>query len=232
MFVGVLLPYVTLIVFVVGIIYHISLWRKLPAPKMTLTPAPKPGFPRFVEFMKETLFFRSLFKGDKNLWFLSWIFHVMLAFIFIGHLRVFSWLPDKMLAGMGMTEEGITEMSRVTGGGAGIIILAMVAFLLLRRLFTGRVREISKTGDYIAIFLVLLVLITGDAMRFLTPHFNLAETREYFQGLFTFSAIALPANKWFVLHYFFAQLLIMYMPFSKLLHFGGIFFTEALIQKH
>ncbi len=81
------------------------------------------------------------------------------------------------------------------------------------------------------LLLVLIVLITGDGMRFVTPHFELAETREYFRGLFTFSAVALPANNWFVSHYFFAQLLIMYMPFSKLLHFGGIFFTEALIQK-
>lgn len=232
MFVGAILPYITLIVFVSGVIYHFSLYRKLAAPKMTLTPAPEAGMPRFIELMKETLFFRSLFRGDKSLWFLSWVFHTMLAFIFIGHLRVISWLPDKILAGIGMNEEGINAMSRATGGGAGIIILAMVAFLFLRRVVTGRVREISKSGDYIAILLVLTVLITGDAMRFITPHFELAETREYFKALFTFSAITLPANQWFISHYFFAQLLIMYMPFSKLLHFGGIFFTEALIQNN
>jgi nitrate reductase gamma subunit len=43
--------------------------------------------------------------------------------------------------------------------------------------------------------------------------------------------VTVPANGWFLSHYLFAQILIMYMPFSKLLHFGGIFFTEALIQQ-
>jgi nitrate reductase gamma subunit len=184
-----------------------------------------------MELMKETLFFRSLFKGDRSLWFVGWIFHAMLALIFIGHLRVISWLPDKMLAAMGMTEQGINSMSHLSGGVAGIVIVVMVAVLLGRRFVTQRVREISAPGDFFALLLVLLVLITGDAMRFFT-HFDLSQTREYFLALFTFSGATLPQNGWFIAHYVLAQILIMYMPFSKLLHFGGIFFSEALIQKH
>jgi nitrate reductase gamma subunit len=229
--IGGILPFVTIIVFLSGIIYHIRLWSKLAAPKMTLTPAPEPGLPRFVALLKEMLFFKSLFRGDKNLWFLSWIFHAMLALIFIGHLRVVSWLPDRILAAVGMTPENIDKMSYVTGGGAGIVIIIMVSILLLRRIVTGRVREISSGSDFFALILVLCVLVTGDAMRFLT-HFDLSQTREYFAGLFTFSALALPQNNWFMAHFLFAQLLIMYMPFSKLLHFGGIFYSEALVHKH
>jgi nitrate reductase gamma subunit len=229
-FIGNILPYVTVVVFIVGIIHHIRVWRSLPAPGMTLTPAPKPGLPRYLALLKETLFFRSLFNGDKSLWFFGWIFHLMLAFIFIGHLRVIAWLPDKVLLALGMTKEGIDKMSYITGGTAGVIILLMLVVLIARRLLISRVREISAQGDFVALFLILIILVTGDAMRFFT-HFDLSQTREYFLGLATFSAVALPANKWFMTHYFFAQLLIMYMPFSKLLHFGGIFFSEALIQK-
>jgi nitrate reductase gamma subunit len=197
---------------------------------MTLTPSPKPGLPRYIELMKEIFFFRSLFKGDKNLWVFSWIFHTMLALIFIGHLRVFTWLPDNMLTSLGMTTENINTMSQLSGGIAGIVILVMILVLLGRRIFTGRVREISFKGDYIALILILVVLITGDAMRFIS-HFDLSLTREYFLGLISFSVITVPENSWFLTHYLFAQILIMYMPFSKLLHFGGIFFTEALIQE-
>jgi nitrate reductase gamma subunit len=68
-------------------------------------------------------------------------------------------------------------------------------------------------------------------MRFIS-HFDLSLTREYFLALFTFSGATMPQNGWFVAHYLLAQILIMYMPFSKLLHFGGIFYSEALIQKH
>ena len=230
-FVGAILPYITIIIFTVGIIYHFYVWKKLPKPKMTLTPAPKPGIPRYVELMKETFFFRSLFKGDKNLWIFSWVFHAMLALIFIGHLRVIMWFPDRMLASMGMTEESINTMSQLSGGIAGLVILFMILVLLGRRLFTGRVREISLKGDYIALILIIIVLLTGDAMRFVA-HVDLSLTREYFLSLVTFSSVSIPENSWFIAHYFFAQILIMYMPFSKLLHFGGIFFSEALIHKH
>ncbi|MFC2085009.1 respiratory nitrate reductase subunit gamma [Bacteroidota bacterium] len=230
-FVGAVLPYITIIIFLGGLTYHFLSWRKLPKPKMTLTPAPKPGIPRFIALLKETFFFKSLFKGDKNLWIFSWIFHVMLVLVFVGHFRVLSWLPDRMLASMGMTEENINTMSQISGGTAGIIILLMLLVLLIRRLLTRRVREISMKGDFIALILVLIVLITGDAMRFIS-HFDLSQTREYFLGLVTFTSVNMPDNNWFIAHYLFAQVLLMYMPFSKLLHFGGIFFTEALIQEH
>ena len=87
-----------------------------------------------------------------------------------------------------------------------------------------------ESGDYFALILILLIVLTGDAMRFIS-HLDLAQTREYFQGLFFFSVSPIPGNPWFLVHYLFAQLLIMYIPFSKILHFGGIFFSEALVHK-
>ena len=62
-------------------------------------------------------------------------------------------------------------------------------------------------------------------------HFDLAQTREFFLGLLTFSGANVPDNDWFIAHFFFAQLLIIYMPFSKILHFGGIFFSEPLLYR-
>jgi nitrate reductase gamma subunit len=154
----------------------------------------------------------------------------MLALIFIGHFRVFSWLPDKILSSMGMSPDNIDSMSSLTGGGAGIIVIVALLFLLIRRFATERIREISSPGDYFAVILILAILITGDAMRFIS-HFDLAQTREYFWGLATFSFVSLPDNQWFIVHYLLAQVLIIYIPFSKILHLGGIIFSEALIQK-
>jgi len=39
-------------------------------------------------------------------------------------------------------------------------------------------------------------------------------------------------NDVFLVHMSLALLLIMCIPFSKILHFGGIFFTHQLIRKH
>ena len=229
--IGAVLPFITLVVFVGGMIHRIYVWNSLPSPKMTLFPAPKSGTDRYIELMKETFLFKSLFKGDKILWALGWVFHVMLALIVVGHFRVLSALPDKMLASMGLTPENIDTLSAVTGGGAGVVILACLIAILVRRLEVKRVREISTSGDYFALLLLIAIVLTGDAMRFIS-HFDLKDTREYFYGLVTFSSFSLPDNGWFIAHYLLGQVLLIYIPFSKILHFGGIFFTEALVHRH
>jgi nitrate reductase gamma subunit len=230
-FIGFVLPYITLLVFILGMIYRIKMWTSLATPKMTLFPAPSPGRERFTEVLKETFLFKSLFNGDKSLWAMGWLFHVMLLLIFIGHFRVFAWLPDRMLQTIGMTPENIDTMSLVSGGAAGIVILVSLLIILGRRFGVKRVRQISESGDYFALILILLIVLTGDVMRFVS-HINLAETREYFRALFFLSLTPTPTNPWFLFHFLFAQILIMYIPFSKILHFGGIFFSESLIHKH
>ena len=71
-------------------------------------------------------------------------------------------------------------------------------------------------------------------MRFGAEHFDLALARDYFAGLATFSNVmdmTILTNNVFLLHMCLAFALIMVIPFSKILHFGGIFFTHQLIRK-
>ncbi len=224
-----LLPYVTVAVFVVAMIYRIRVWIKTPQPAaMTLSPAPDGAAATFWGVLKESFFFPSLFKGDKFLWVFAWLFHATLALIFIGHVRVFTDFP-RLWAALGINAD---RMSAVSGGAAGVIILVLAVLLLVRRMTTPRVREITNFADITALLLVIAVLVTGDAMRF-GAHFDLEITRQYFAQMATFSltSTALPANSMFTLHFLLAQVLIMFIPFSKVLHFGGIFFTQTLVQK-
>ncbi len=73
--------------------------------------------------------------------------------------------------------------------------------------------------------------MTGDGLRFLS-HLDVIRMREYFGGLLRFSYSGFPENNWFLIHYFLSLVLIIYIPFSKILHLGGIFFTQAAIHKH
>jgi len=66
-------------------------------------------------------------------------------------------------------------------------------------------------------------------MRF-GARFDLAQTRTWALSLLTFSP-EIPANGTFLIHALMAILLIMYIPFSKVLHFGGIFFTQTLVKR-
>ncbi len=68
-------------------------------------------------------------------------------------------------------------------------------------------------------------------------HFDLGVTRDYFRALATFSfSDPTPINdalahRVFVVHMCLAFVLFMLIPFSKILHLGGIFFTHQLIRK-
>ena len=208
-------------------IYRFRSWLKAPQPgKMTLFPA---GGSPFKEVLAETLFFPSLFKGDRVLWVFAWFFHITLALVFVGHIRVFSTMIDGMLMKFGMTSDGIDSMSSISGGAAGILLLATGILLFVRRLIIPRVREITGIPDFLAPLLIIAIIVTGDWIRF-TGHFELEQTRVWTASLLTFSPI-IPADGMFLLHILLAQALIAFIPFSKILHFGGIFFTQALIKR-
>ncbi|MCP4606020.1 MAG: hypothetical protein GY847_36820 [Proteobacteria bacterium] len=227
-FVGGLLPYVAVLVFIIGITHRFYIWYKTPQPgKMSLFT--DQGDSTAKNVLAETFFFPSLFRGDRVLWVFAWVFHVTLALVFVGHLRVFTGLIDSMLMAMGMSEDGIANMSASAGGLAGVLMLATGLFLLLRRAMQQRVREISGVPDFFALLLIISIVMTGNVMRF-GEHFDLNQTRIWAASLLTFSP-KVPSNNMFLIHAMLAQLLIMYIPFSKILHFGGIFFTQALVKR-
>jgi len=222
--VGVILPPVTFVVFMAAMLNRLWTWKALPQPGMTLFPTSTSGTTAGV--LKETLFFPSLFRSDRFLWAISWLFHVMLALIILGHVRVvvdFPWLWSAL-------HIDADTVSAVVGGAAGLMILLMLILLLGRRVVTTRVREISSPGDYFAVFLILAIVLTGNAMRFV-GHFDLATTRQYFASLMLLQWPTVPANGWFLAHLFLAQVLLIYIPFSKIMHFGGVFFTQAAIKR-
>jgi nitrate reductase gamma subunit len=153
----------------------------------------------------------------------------MLALIFLGHFRVVTGILDTTLFSMGMTQGGVDTLSAVAGGGAGIVVLATGLLLLFRRITIIRVRQISGFPDFFALLLLLAIFITGDIMRFWN-HIELEQTRIWARSLLTFSPVV-PQHTMFLLHAMLAQFLFVYIPFSKVMHFGGIFFTQALIKR-
>lgn len=234
MLVGGVLPYVAVAVFLMAMVHRIYVWKKLASPPMTLFPAPAGGGANTRNTIREALLFSSLFKGDRLLWAFAWVFHAVLALILLGHLRVFANVDSVMMA-LGMSENGIQAMSGGAGRAAGVVILLATILLLVRRLALPRVREITGVPDYLALLLIGAIIVTGNIMRFGAEHFDLTLTRQYFAGLATFGNVLEAAalkNNVFVIHMCLAFLLMMCIPFSKILHLGGIFFTQQLIRKH
>jgi nitrate reductase gamma subunit len=221
--IGGVLPYLAGFGFLAGLGYRLVSWRSAPQPPpMTLYPT--------LGLVKQALFFPGLYRSDRILWLLSWTFHAFLALVLLGHLRVATGLIDSLLASLGIGPSGVAAFSAAAGSLAGIVLLATVAILLARRLVVARVREISGVPDFFALLLLLAVVVSGDLMRVGGQPVDLIQTRAWAVSLLSFSPVV-PSHPAFLLHVLCAEVLILYMAFSKLMHFGGIFFTLALVNK-
>ncbi len=227
--VGWLLPPITLAVLLVGVVLRIRQWYRVPTGKITLYPSAKTQGQLWAGIAKQVLLFRSLWDGNRNLWAGSWVFHVSLVLIFIGHFRVPTDFP-LLWATLGMGKADVDAMSALTGGILGIVILAAGLYLLARRFLSLYARQASRSEDYVVLALFLIVILTGDAMRFLM-HFDLSETREYFASLLSLKVPRVPDNPFFLTHFLTAQLLIMYIPLGKLLHIPGLFLAHGILRE-
>ena len=227
--IGTFLPYLTCIVFLLGIARRIDKWNKAKSVKMTLFPAPDTPREKWARILKEILVFRGLYEGNKPLWVGAWGFHVALALILLGHAQAVTDFP-LLWRTLGVGDIEVDSISAFMGGTVGLLLIVVGGYLLLRRLSVVRVREISDVQDFLGLFLVLSVIISGDILRFGT-RFDLKQSREYLSALLTLRAAPVPSHPLFLIHFFLGQILIMYIPFSKFLHIPGIFYSKSLLYQ-
>ena len=110
---------------------------------------------------------------------------------------------------------------------SGIVLLLAVSFLLARRFFSQKVNYISLASDYFPLFLILGIALTGILMK----HFikvDIISVKELSMGLVTFHPVVPQGvGSIFYLHLFLVCVLLIYFPFSKLMHMGGIFLSPT-----
>jgi nitrate reductase gamma subunit len=226
--IGEILPFVTLAVLVLGLGYRIRKWHRAAVANLALYPAASNKKELWGKVLGEVLLFRSFRKEHAGLWWQTWPFHVAIALIVLGHTRLITDWPLRVL--FGMSAESVDTFSAWAGGFAGIVAMATCLFLLMRRFTVRRVSEISSGEDYTVVILLLAIITTGNVMRFFT-HFDITAAQLYFATLFSFQATQVPHDPMFLLHSLLAQLLLIYVPFGKLLHIPGIFYSKPLIVK-
>lgn len=227
LFIGRIMPFITLAVFGVGLIWRLQKWQKAAVANVALFPSADSRWKLIKKVVGEVVFFSSFRKENKELWNRTWFFHITLLLIIAGHMRLFFAWTDGIL-GLAMSPDAINTLSAWAGGLFGLIALVTCIQLLNRRFSLPRVKEVSTGEDYYALILVLIILITGNALRFFT-HYDVTVTREYVSSFFL--AGSAPKDPLFLLHFFLVQLLLIYLPFGKFLHIPGIFYSKALIAK-
>ncbi len=254
---GVVLPYGALVVFLAGTIYRVVRWAASPVPfRIPATCGQQKSLPwiksswlenphtqagAFVRVALEVLLFRSLFRNtrarlregprlvyaeNKFLWLGALAFHWSLLVILLRHLRFFVAPVPKGILEL----EALDSFLQVSAPGllaSDMVILAALLYLLARRLANPQVRAISLYSDYFALFLLLGIVISGALMRYFT-RIDLERVRELGLGLATFTPVVPPeAGPMVFVHLALASVLLIYFPFSKLLHMAGIFLSPT-----
>lgn len=236
----VVLPYVVVPLYLWLILRRLWFWMKLYNPALKLIPGPGSTIrvwarqyrPTIELFPKETpdplavrvwrdvkgfLLFSGLFARDKALWLGSWLFHASLAVILVVHLKwlfpLASWVGDDRLA----------QAARVSGR----VLMVSAVYLLVRRLLVTRVRQITSFSDYFAEVVFALTVATGLWVGADPPDASMVSG--YLAGLFALSPSAPPFGLNLVLHLLLFEVLLVAMPFSHLLHSGGIFMSRRFL---
>ena len=254
---GVILPYAAMTLFLTGLVYRVLKWAHSPVPfhipttcgqqkslswiKSGWIESPHTKLGVVARMALEILFFRSLFRNsraqlregprllyaeNKCLWLAALAFHWSMLIIVLRHLRFFVMPVPRFILIMdavdGFFQVGAPQLLLTDA----VIIIALL-FLLQRRLTTPQVHYISLFSDYLAIFLLLGIGVSGILMRYFFK-VDLEGVKQLAMGLVTFSP-TVPANvgALFFVHLTLVSMLLAYFPFSKLVHMGGIFLTPT-----
>lgn len=201
-----------------------------------------------VRMILEVLFFRSLFRNQtvqrfgaaddgvdvkiryasaKWLWLFALIFHYSFLIVFIRHWRLFVDPVPGFLLGLEFAD-GFLQIGAPVLYITDLLLVLGVTLLLIRRVVLPQVRYISQVADYFPLFLILGVALSGIMTRFWAKT-DVMAIKELTMGLFSLNP---PAHiegigSVFFVHLFLVSALLMYIPFSKLMHMGGVFLSPT-----
>ena len=254
---GVIIPYLSVLLFFVGFTWRIFDWMKSPVPFRIPTTcgqakslkwikrdelASPSGFWGVVGRMSlEVLFFRSLFRNNKaeiapgpSLAYASskWLWMAGLIFhwsLLVIVLRHYRFFLASIPGFVEFLEsiDGFLQITLPTLYITDLLLVLAVTFLVLRRLASAQMRIISLSTDYFPLFLILAIALSGISMRYLDK-VDIVAVKVLVQGLVSFQFDA-PGEigAIFYVHLFLVCVLASYFPFSKLMHMGGIFLSPT-----
>jgi len=254
---GVVLPYIGIATFLLGVVYRVTKWARSPVPfripttcgqqkshpwiKNSNLESPHNIWGVLGRMALEILFFRSLFRNtrsevkegprivygpDKWLWAGSLAFHWSFLIIFIRHFKYFAEPVPSWVIGIQNLDGFFQVGLPIILATDGVIVLALT-FLFLRRIVDPKLRYISLPADYFALFLLMGITFSGILMRYFIKT-DITSVKMLGTGLLSFSPVVPEGiGAMFFIHLFMVTILLAYFPFSKLMHFAGVFMSPT-----
>jgi len=259
---GVLIPYLAAAVFLFGFVFRMADWLRRPVPYNITTTcgqeksldwirpnrieSPSNPFFAAIRVLSEVLLFRSLFRNtraelrkgpdlvygsNKWLWLGGLVFHWSLLVIVLRHARFFFVMVPGLAEALDLYDS-FFDITLPSFYVTDALALAAATFLFVRRVADAKMRLISLPTDYFPLFLIGGIVVVGVLMRYIAK-VDVMAVKDQMLRLMSFSFD--PPGEigaLFYVHLFLVCMLLLYFPFSKLVHMGAIFLspTRAMVN--
>jgi nitrate reductase gamma subunit len=254
---GIFIPYLAVLLFIVGFVYRVLKWASSPVPFHIPTVS---GQQKSLPWIKaesidspfttggvvkrlalDILLFRSLLKNEKveleaphRLLFktstLLWLGALAFHWSFLViFLRHLRFFLEPVPSAVVILQrlDSIFQNLLSILYISDIIFLTALTYLFLRRIIYPQVRYISLPSDYFVLLGIAGIVISGIFMR-LIYRVDLVQVKEWVMAMIRFSPLSPKGvNLIFYVHLFFVSLLVAYFPVSKLMHMPWIFLSPT-----
>jgi len=176
------------------------------------------------EMAEEILLIKRLFKNNIRLWLGSYALHTG---IYLGTLWIILLAAGAIVQinTAALNSAGIAYLFFLTTVvGAAALILGFIGsvYLLLRRCIDPDLRAMSDTVSFLNLWLMIALFGSGLA-AWLVADSSFSQLRNQIADLMLFKPMA-PHHQLITLEFFFFGLFLMYLPFSRMLHFAAKYF--------
>jgi nitrate reductase gamma subunit len=210
--------YVACAVFVVGTVIRLVKILLEPKHPTTLQIYPEQR-PRWLWALHDTFLLPTVRRHKPVFWIVLMLFHIAFLLLIIGHLeliaeiKIFQLIPHEVFLGKGFV---------------GLVLCLAVLYFLFRRLVSPT-KDLSVPEDYYLLILLLLTFIFGSQMDWARRWYGYDSLtvdgyREYLSSLlylkpYVSSDLTAPGHSFMLLlHVFFANLFLIFFPFSDFMH--------------
>jgi len=168
------------------------------------------------------------YESSKWLWLFGILFHYSFLVIVLRHMRLFL-NPVPGFVHVLEFSDGILQIGSPTMYLTDVTILLALILLFPRRITNRHVRYISLANDMFPLFLIFAIAVTGILMRFFfRSAVDIVNIKQLAVGLVTLHPIIIgELSPIFYTHLFLVSILLAYIPYSKLMHMGGVFLSPT-----
>ena len=223
------LPYAALAVFVVGVLYRLAQWliarRITGLHSVALVPNTFGYGAVLWDLIKRVFGFYTLPKmeKDRSLIVGGIMFHYGIWIVLLSHLALVVPLP--------ISAQMHDLLGLYVGGTAGVLALAGLLVLLVRRSGSAKMRLISGAGDYFLIGLLLTIIALGLTQTLVLRPDYMDTISPWLTSLITLSPNLSPIASVSIittLHVAFTLVFIAYIPWSKMVHVVAYLFNPTV----